>query len=315
VGRPRAGWLAPTTPLGSFPFDLLAVVSHGHPCHIVTIRCNGGWPLAGPWPGVVTAGSPVSGVECRGWWVRWVRAGTHLSRVDPGPPGPTTCRRSTPADPGPPLACPGVPALATGTQAPGHTAASGVWQWPALALDTRAATLARPGPPWGVTTASALCVSPSHFPNKKRVRRGSPSDFPDKKEAHPRWPEGDRGEPVYPLGLLWVKVAGRPPAWGTAKPGPRIGRQANRGPRTWMGRDRWPSANRRPGHAFLYLCSPEDPFTGSSGRPPDKRSRDDPNWPVREGSPATSMDHRCYLFNAKPLLPTWSGKPGWGAGK
>jgi hypothetical protein len=157
VGRPRAGWLAPPTPLGSSPLDLLAVVNHGHPCHIVITLHNGGWPLAGPWPGVAGLGSPVSTVECRGWWVR---AGTHENRGDPGPPGPATHRRPTPADPGPPLSCPGVPVVIAGTQAPGHLGTPGVWQWPALALDTRGHTLAGPDPLWGVTTASALCVSP-----------------------------------------------------------------------------------------------------------------------------------------------------------
>ncbi len=220
--------------------------------------------------------------------VQWPRAGTHLNRGDPGPPGPATCRCPAPADPGPPLPCPGVPVVIAGTQALGHPAAPGVWQCPALPLDTRAAALARPDPPWGgVTTASALCVSPSDFPNKKRVGRGSPSHFPNKKEAHPRWLEGCLSGPGYPLGPLWVKVAGRPPAWGTAKPGPRVGRQANRGPRTWIGRDCWPSADRRPGDALFYLCTPGNPFNGSSSCSPDKRSRDDPDWLVRIGSPAT----------------------------
>lgn len=164
MGRPRAGWLAPTTPLGSSPLEPLGVANRGRTCWIVTILCNGGWHLAGPWPGVAGLGSPVSTVECRDWWVR---AGTHFNRGDPGPPGPTTCRcppLATLAHPWP------VQAYLWLLQVRRHLDAlqrlgfgSGQpWPWtPGLA------TLARPGPPWGVTTAAALCVSPSHFPNKK----------------------------------------------------------------------------------------------------------------------------------------------------
>jgi hypothetical protein len=176
----------------------------------------GGWPLAGPgavWPAWAGPrfGSGVQGGHTLEQGSPWTPRARHLPAACPCRPWPApalsrrTCGCCRYAGPWTPCSAWG---LAVSTPAVGHQG--------------RHTGPARP-PMGGVATASALCVSPSDFPNKKRVGRGSPSHFPNKKEAHPTWLEGCLSGPDYPLGTGCLVLAGRPT--GKKGEGGRAGRR------------------------------------------------------------------------------------------